>query len=282
MALTKTCRNTGISFEVSEREQDFLTKITPEISGERFPIPLPDLCPDERAKLRTLHRNEQVLYKNISAFSQKPVISLYRPGTYWKIVTRDEWFSDQWSPLDYGQDPDFSQSFFSQFQSIQKQIPRAATVTLNNENSEYTTGTGYCKDCYLINSSEYCEKCYYAKLLQNCKNIIDSSFIYDSEYLYQCFNCDKCFNGQYLINCSNCSDCLYSENCIRCSNCFGCINLKNKTYHFMNKAYSPEDYKKKIAELELHRLESRKNIWKKFREFSLTQPHKYAQITRSE
>jgi len=118
-----------------------LKKISPEIDGEKIEIPLPELCPDERTKARTLHRNEQVLYKNISAFSRKPVISLYRPNTEWKIVTREEWFSGSWNPLEYGQDPDFSQPFFRQFQSIQKQIPRAATVTLNNENSEYTTGT---------------------------------------------------------------------------------------------------------------------------------------------
>jgi len=282
MNMTKNCQKTWVPFEISQFEQDFLKKISPEIDGEKIEIPLPELCPDERTKARTLHRNEQVLYKNISAFSRKPVISLYRPNTEWKIVTREEWFSGSWNPLEYGQDPDFSQPFFRQFQSIQKQIPRAATVTLNNENSEYTTGTWFCKNCYLINSSEYCEDCYYGKLLQSSKNIMDSSYIYNSEYLFQCFNCDKCFRSQYLVNCMNCNDSMYLENCIGCHDCFGCINLKNKEYHFMNKKYSKEEYQKKIAELHLEKSEQRKLIWKKFQEFTLTQPHKYAQITKSE
>lgn len=277
-----TCKKTGVPFEITDFEVNFIKKVSPVIEGEIFEFPLPNICPDERVKARTIHRNEQVLYKNVSAFTEKPLISLYRPNTEWKIVSKDEWFSDMWNPLEYGQVPDFSKPFFTQFQSIQKQIPRAATVTLNNENSEYTTGTGFCKDCYLINSSEYCEKCYYSKLLQNCKNIIDSSFLYDSEYCYQCFDCSKCFNCQYCLHSVNCHDCLYCENCIGCANCFGCINLKNKNYYFMNKKYSKEEYEKKLKDLELEKIENRKNIWKKFREFSLTQPHKYAQIVNSE
>lgn len=50
----------------------------------------------------------------------------------------------------------------------------------------------------------------------------------------------------------------------------------------MNKKYSKEEYQKKIVELHLEKLDQRKLIWKKFQEFALTQPHKYAQITKSE
>lgn len=75
---------------------------------------------------------------------------------------------------------------------------------------------------------------------------------------------------------------MYLVNCIGCHDCFGCINLKNKEYYFMNKKYSKEDYQKKIAELHIEKLEQRKLIWKRFQEFALTQPHKYAQITKSE
>ena len=50
----------------------------------------------------------------------------------------------------------------------------------------------------------------------------------------------------------------------------------------MNKKYSKEEYQKKIADLHLEKSEQRKLVWKKFQEFTLTQPHKYAQITKSE
>lgn len=280
--MQKICSISQKPFTISEFEIDFIKKITPTFAGKSFPIPLPDISPDERTRLRVAHRNEQHLYKNISAFTEKPIISLYRPRTGIRVVTREEWFSDSWDAMEYGQEFDVWKKFFEQFHTLQKKVPRAATVTVWNENSDYTTGTGYCKNCYLINSSEYCEDCYYSKLLQNCKNCIDTSYAYDSEYLYECFNCEKCFNSQYIVNCTNCSDCLYCKNCIGCQDCFWCINLKNKSHYFMNKPCTKEEYEKKIAELHLENKHQRDVVWSRFVEFTKTQPHKYANIMKSE
>ncbi len=75
--MQKNCKKTWVSFEISQFEQDFLKKIAPEIDGERFEIPLPDLCPDERVKARTIHRNEQMLYKNISAVGSRCICIVF-------------------------------------------------------------------------------------------------------------------------------------------------------------------------------------------------------------
>ncbi len=227
-------------------EKQFLQKIAPTFAGTKFPIPEPTLNPIERCRLRTLHRNEQFLYRNTSSFSQKPIISIYAEDQTTNVVSREEWFSETWDATEYTIEFNFSDSFFYQFQKLQKKVPRAATVVANNENCEYTTGVAYSKNCYLINSSEYCEDCMYSKLLQNCSNVVDSSYCEKSELLYQCFNVQNGYDCKWLYNSQNCSECWFGDDLKNCQNCFLCTNLNSKQYYFKNQKYNKEAYLKKI------------------------------------
>lgn len=279
---TKKCLLTGEEFFITDRDRDFYDKISPVIGGKKYNVPTPTLSPDERCRRRTIHRNESKLYNAKSALSGKPIVTLYSPRDDLKSVMREEWFSDQWNPLDHAKEYQTDGTFFDQFSSLQKPIPRAATVTMGNENSEFTTGTGYCKNCYLINSSEYCERCYYGKLLQSSKDIIDSSYIYDSEILYECFNCEKCFGCYYSTNSKNCRDCYFVKNCTGCSNCFMCTNLVNKEYHFKNQPLTKADYEQKLAESKLSDISMVRKVQEYFHNYASTFPVKYAQILNSE
>lgn len=279
---TKKCLLSGKEFFSTNRDIDFYDKISPVIGGKKYAVPTPTLSPDERCRRRTIHRNESKLYNAKSALSGKPVVTLYSPREDLKSVLREEWFSDQWNPLDYAREYRTDWVFFDQFSALQKPIPRAATVTVGNENSEFTTGTGYCKNCYLINSSEYCERCYYCKLIQSSKDIIDSSYIYESEMLYECFNCEKCFGCYYSTNSKNCRDCYFVKNCTGCRNCFMCTNLVNKEYHFKNQPLSKEDYKKKLAESKLSDISMVRKVQEYFHNYASTFPVKYAEILNSE
>lgn len=279
---TKKCLISWEDFFITDRDMNFYDKISPVIGGRKYAVPTPTLSPDERCRRRTIHRNESKLYNAKSALSGKPIVTLYAPREDLKSVLREEWFSDEWDPLEYARNYNTDGTFFGQFGALQKPIPRAATVTMGNENSEFTTGTGYCKNCYLINSSEYCERCYYGKLLQSSKDIIDSSYIYDSEMLYECFNCEKCFGCYYSTNSKNCRDCYFVKNCTGCSNCFMCTNLVGKEYHFKNQPLSQEDYKKKLAESKLSDTAMVRKVHEYFHEYASTFPVKYAEILNSE
>ncbi|MBI2463806.1 hypothetical protein HYV57_02530 [Candidatus Peregrinibacteria bacterium] len=240
----------GKKFQISDQEKSFLERISPVFHGKKYEIPVPNICPDCRMQNRVAHRNEQYFYHNTSAVSGKPFISLYAPDNSWgkdsKIVSSDEWWSDDWDGATFGRDFDFSRGFFEQFFELSKNIPKVNLIQVSNENSPYTTGTGYCKNCYLINSSENCENCYYGKLLQTCRDVMDSSYAYDCELLYECFYVRNCYNCHYLSYSQNCFDCWFSENLKGCKNCFLCADLTNKEYNIMNQPVSKEEYKKKL------------------------------------
>ena len=50
-SISKTCTATGERFEIDAAEQAFIEKVSPVFGGNRYPIPLPTLCPEERVKL---------------------------------------------------------------------------------------------------------------------------------------------------------------------------------------------------------------------------------------
>jgi hypothetical protein len=246
--MKNVCAISGTEFEITDFEQDFLKKIAPTFAGEKFEIPLPDIAPMERARVRTAHRNEQFLFRNKNFFTGKSMVSVYRDDCGRKVCSRDEWFGDKWDAIDFGRDFDDTKSFFSQFHELQKDVPYATTVTFNNESSEYTTGTGFCKHCYLINSSENCEDCLYGKLLQKCTSVMDTAFAYHCELLYECFNVEKCYDCKWVYYSQGCHDCWFCDDCRGCHHCFLCTNLVKQDHCFMNQKLSKEEYEKRVSD----------------------------------
>ncbi len=133
----------------------------------------------------------------------------------------------------------------------------------------------------MINSSENCENCYYGKLLQTCRDVMDSSYAYDSELLYECFNVKKCYNCIYLSYSQNCFDCHFSENLKGCNNCFLSTNLSNKEFYFMDQPMAKDEYQKRVKEFlgsHAKRLEAKE----KLAELRKKRIHKYSNIVNSE
>lgn len=281
----KICTLCQSPFKVLLDEISFLKKMDFKFGNTTVSMPEPTQCPDCRNQIRTAHRNERYFYHRKSDFSGKQFISIYSPKAPWgedyKVYSQEEWESDQWDGLDYGRDFDFSRPFFEQFAELSKAVPYRGLITVANDNSPYTTGTGYCKNCHLINSSEYCEDCYYGKLFQNCTNCVDGHYLYDSELCYECFSCRKCYSCVHVSYSQNCSDCWFSENLIGCRNCFLSTNLSNKEYHFMNQPLPKAEYEKRIKEFKgsYRNFEKAKEILAKLRQERI---HKYATITNSE
>lgn len=279
--MRRLCAISDKEFFISPHELEFLERIATSFAGTRMEIPLPELSPLERARLRTSHRNEQNLYKAVSARSGHSVISIYPPRTKSPLLSRDEWFQDTWDAQDFAENYNLTDPFFDQFLRLQEQVPRAATVTLNNDNCDYTTGTAYCKNCYLINSSEHCQDCYYSKLLQDCRDVVDSAYCYDCELLYECFNVRNCYNCKWVYNSQQVSDSYFCDDLRNCQNCFLCTNLVGKQYYYLNQKLAPQDYRNRVnAAL------SSSNEWRtalaKFDEIRLKRWHKYAEIVNCE
>jgi hypothetical protein len=154
----RTCAVSGQEFAVYQSEVDFFSKIIPTFAGQKFNIPLPTLCPDERQRLRLMYRNERGLHRRKCDATGENIISVYSPdpagndgaGSEYKVYDQNFRRSDKRSALDQGLDFDFSKSFFPQLKEMHTQVPHLYLVNVDVENCYYTNFVLHSKNCYLV------------------------------------------------------------------------------------------------------------------------------------
>lgn len=223
---TKKCRISGKSFSITDKDLEFYDKISPNFGANKYSIPTPTLCPEERQRRRLAFRNERKFYHRKCDKTGNQMISIYSPDKPYLVYDQKVWWSDEWSPMDYGMKFDFEKSFFDQFHELQIRVPRVNLFAKNSENAEFTNHTDHIKNSYLCIDTADSENIYYSKWIINCKNCIDC---------YQIEKCELCYESQFCINtygssfcflCSDCSDCLFSYRLQNCKNCMFCTHLR--------------------------------------------------------
>jgi hypothetical protein len=241
------CTQCQGEFEVSDFDRAFLEKVSPVFGGKKYLIPDPSLCPICRSQRRLSFRNESHLYKRNCSKSGKPIVSVYPEDAHFPVYHADIWYGDDWDPCEYGQDFDFSRSFFDQFEELQNKVPRLALVAANNVNCDYVNLVGDCKDCYLIYGSIECENCLYGNPY-HCKDCVDSLLTRGSQFCYESIDCENLYECRYCQDCSNGSQLHHCFDLEGCKNCFLCAGLRQKQYCILNQVYSKEEYDNKLGE----------------------------------
>ena len=125
---TKICQNCKTDFTIEPEDFEFYEKIK---------VPSPTFCPECRMVRRMVWRNERAFYKRKCDLCQKDIISVYSSQSPKKVYCSNCWNGDKWDAIDYGQNIDFSESFFEQFKNLQKQVPRVALINIKSVNSDY-------------------------------------------------------------------------------------------------------------------------------------------------
>lgn len=132
---------------------------------------------------------------------------------------------------------------------LELKIPHRADHNIQTENciGDYI---GKSRNCYLCFDTYECEDSFYLKDCYRTKDSADTIFSDGSELLYECFSIGfGAYNCNFCYYTRSCVDCEYCELCFNCKNCFGCVGLQNKEFHILNKAYTGEEYFKKVQEI---------------------------------
>jgi len=244
------CNACNHNFEITNIDLEFYDKISPVFANKKYSIPSPTICPDCRQQRRLAWRNERNLYHRKCDLTGKQIISIYSSDKPYKVYAHNDWWGDNWSPLDYGKDFDLSKSFLKQFEELAEVVPKPPMIIWGCENSEFTNHSCYNKNCYLCINIGFCEDCYYCSNFSIYdRNCIDCFEVHNCELCYNCINVRKSFNSTNLINCSDCSDSNFLINCSSCQDCFSCYNLKHKQYCINNIQYTKEEYLLKLQKI---------------------------------
>lgn len=235
------CRQCSVEFPITDQDRAFYAKMA---------VPEPTLCPDHRRQRRLAVRNEMKLYHRTCDRTGRSIISMYSPGVPYVIWDPEEWWKDDWDPMEQGRDIDFTRPFFEQFAELQAVVPRMGLVN-RGENSTFNNYSYDNKDSYLIYTADYNEKCYYLRFADRNFQCVDSDFTYDSRFclgVFQSENCETCFYSQKIKNSSGLYFCYNLQNC---HDCLFSVNLQNKQYMVFNKQVTKEEYETMKKNLKL-------------------------------
>lgn len=241
----RNCQNCKQPFTIEPEDFTFYEKIK---------VPAPTFCPQCRLVRRLAWFKGFRLYKRTCDLCKKEKISMYRPDAPYTIYCNECWWSDGWDPTQYARDYDFSRPFFEQFNELLHTVPiRGLEIdAMSGETSPYTNHVGFSKNCHLIFYSSHCEDGQYGFYLSRSRSSLDCSILFESE------NCYDSMNGfqNYQVhgsrgNVRTSHDCFFIRDAINAEYCFGSANCYNKKFVLFNEQLSEEEYKKRIAEIDL-------------------------------
>jgi len=264
---TKICQSCKKDFVIEPEDFAFY---------EKMKVPAPTWCPECRVKRRLAARDFRVLYKRKSDWGGETMFSIFPQDSPYKVYERDIWQSDKWDPMEYGQEYNFSKTFFEQLRELSLKVPQLSQTMWNTVNSDYCTGSNNLKNCYLTFVATSCEDCMYSAWINRTKNSIDVTRAESSDECYESFGLIKSHKAFFSCDCEECVDVWFSKNLQGCMNCVGCVNLRNKQYYIFNQPYSKEEYEKKFLEFNFGSLKNLESFAKHAEDFLAKSIVRYA------
>jgi len=268
----RICQNCKGEFTIEPEDFKFYEKIK---------VPPPTWCPECRLIRRLTYIGDRFLYKDNCDKCGKKVLSLFHPETSFTVYCNTCWWGDDWDPLEYGREYDFSKPFFEQFYELQKVVPYQATDNRNSTNCNFCDTVIRCKNCTLTFGGLQSINCLYCSSPVFSRDSIDSDIVFNIDHTYETIYSNGVYNTKFAYFSDECMDSAFLFNCIGCSHCFGCVNLRNQRYCIFNKQYTKEEYKKEIKKWDLGSYEIIQKMKQEFVEFYYKTPRRFAIIINS-
>jgi len=96
--------------------------------------------------------------------------------------------------------------------------------------------------------------------------------------MYDTINVEKSYNSQHIYDSEAVIDSFFIASSRNCQNCFGGVNLRSANYVFFGEKLSKESYKEKINSFDLGSRAVKKELEKKFNDYSLKQIHRSLEL----
>lgn len=239
---TRTCKETGEPFEITAKDIEMFKLL-------RVPPPTTVWWAAVRR-----HRAFMAGYDLFQrpAMNGEVVVSFYDGESPAKILPKSEWNSDDFDPHVYQMSAATERPFFEQWAELSRNVPRPAIIQYGRiENSEWCSYAFNYKDCYGSYAGTGVEDAVYSDSNGWSKHVLEVLLSGWCEFSY---DSTCCMRSSRLLFCERCEDSMdlkFCLGCRNCSDCFGCSNLKNKKFCFLNEQLSEEEYRKRMAEIDL-------------------------------
>src|SRR3989338_3026215 len=241
----RECKKCAQNFEIFKEDIEFYHKLR---------VPPPSLCPGCRKQRRLAFSNNTAFYKRKcdAPGHSEEFISLFPPTLKWRVYDNHFWWSDEWEPMSYNVEYNSAEPFFTQFGKLYKNFPLIQTNRdPSSVGSEYSAYGLELKDCYYVFGGTRSENIIYGNWPLFARDCIDVLIAFRSELCYEIVSAVNNYNCNFIYFSDNCLDSSFLYDCKNCTHCFGGVNLRNKSYYFINKPLIKEEYEKKMKEINL-------------------------------
>ncbi len=268
----RICQNCKHNFLIEPEDFNFYEKIK---------VPPPTFCPECRLQRRMAWRNERTLHRNKCAKTGKSLISCFSTKSPFTVYERDIWWGDDWNPLDFGLEYDFSKPFFTQFRELLEKTPQPNLFIGKCVNTFYGNYIGEFRNSYLVSASWDGDNVAYGSRCNFCKDSMDMYITANCEFCYGDVSSTKCYETFFSHNSDSCTSSYFLFDCRNCINCFGCTGLRDKSNCMWNVQYTKEEYDQKLKELNIGSFENFKEAQQKFETLKLKAIRRFANIVNS-
>ena len=280
------CQDNNMEYKNENRicqncKKDFIIEVEDFNFYEKMKVPAPTFCAECRFQKRLMFRNNRVFYRRECGLCKKIVLAIYNKERPYTVYCRDCWLSDKWDPMTFGLGYDFSVPFFTQFQALQKKVPRVNLYRDNFIQSDYCNYGLDFKECYLLFGGKGNERISFGNQVVNSKDSMDVAFSEKVEFSYENFECQRTNKLFFSSYSKDCVESYYLIDCKNCINCFGGVGLVNKQHCIFNQQYTKEEYDNFINSNDLSSFKKHQEFLRKLKELSLTVPRRYAHIYKS-
>ncbi len=196
--------------------QDFILESDDFSFYQKMKVPVPNVCPDCRFKMRAMWRNEMTLYSGQKcALCNENIVSIYNPKSPYTVYCYECYNSEKWSPKDYAISYDKSKSFFEQMNELLIKVPKINLGMSNgagpNINSEYINMAGGCKNAYLVFNTTNVEDLLYSRGVRKATESSDIYFGGNFDRCYECINVQDSGGVVWGQGVSSCVDSRFDE-----------------------------------------------------------------------
>ncbi len=240
---TRVCSETGESFDITERDIAMCRLLR---------VPPPTLAPWAMWRRQRSFVAGYELFRREGA-DGKELITYFDPESPATILPREEWLADAFDATAFATAASAEKSFFEQWTAFSRAMPRPHAWQWGvNENCDWSTYPAGSKNCYGCFSGGYDQRDnVYVDASVRCSYSAGAFYCTDCSYCYDIVDCVQCSRCSFCYVCEGSMDlafCFASKNC---SDCFGCTNLRNKKFCFLNEQLTEEEYRKRVAAIDL-------------------------------
>ncbi|MEI8091609.1 MAG: hypothetical protein WCG98_05270 [bacterium] len=176
----RTCKRTGEEFPIFQLQKDI-----EDAMGVTYKQ---NLSPSAIFRYICMFRNERHLYRNISAKSGKPVISMYAPECKVDVYDSQEFWDENFL-LPGKEVPTGLDEILRTFTNLVQHTPKEEKLNIRNENSDYGNYVNSCKNIYMSFCIYYeSEDVYYTYYAIPGKDVVDCFYVKQGNLCYEGIN----------------------------------------------------------------------------------------------